>query len=173
MAVEARELQIVCYPHPTLLAKAEPVPGITDEVRAVAHRMLDLMHAANGVGLAAPQVALSWRLFVANPSGDDGDNRVYINPVLRDPTALTDRLEEGCLSLPDIRAPIMRPVGITIEATDLRGNRITDAADDLTARIWQHETDHLDGILILDRMTKLDKQMHKQTIAALEAAYKA
>ena len=80
----------------------------------------------------------------------------------------TDRAEEGCLSIPDVRAPIMRPLSVRIEALDRTGGPIADEADDLRARIWQHEVDHLDGVLILDRMTPADLRANRRAIAALE-----
>jgi len=139
---------------------------VTDEVRAVADRMLELMHEADGVGLAGPQVGLDWRLFVAN--WGEGD-RVYINPELHDPAAQSDRAEEGCLSIPDVRAEITRPVGVTIAALNAAGEPVRESSEHLPARIWQHETDHLDGRLILDRMTPMDRKINRRTIAALEA----
>jgi peptide deformylase len=86
MAVKTQQLQIVTYPDPTLRRRAAPVERITDETLAVAERMIALMHEARGIGLAAPQVGLPWRLFVANPTGEPDDNRVYINPVLSAPS---------------------------------------------------------------------------------------
>jgi len=170
MAVDVEHLQIVHYPDSSLRRKAEPIAEVTDEVRAVAAKMLALMREHRGVGLAGPQVGLPWRLFVANPTGHADDDRVYINPVLREPTRYTDRAEEGCLSIPDVRGPITRPVGITIEAIDERGEPFTDTSEDLPARIWQHETDHLDGVLILDRMTPGDLRVNRRAIESLEAA---
>lgn len=163
-------LQIVTYPDPVLRRPTERIEPVTDHVRAVADRMIELMHEARGVGLAAPQVGLGWRMFVANPSGEAGEDRVYINPQLGRPTRHTDRLEEGCLSIPDVRAPITRPLGIAIDAWDQHGEPVHDESDDLLARIWQHETDHLDGVLILDRMTPADKRANRRAIQALEAA---
>jgi peptide deformylase len=170
MTDDPNGLQIVTYPDPVLRQAAERIERVVEKVRAVAERMIELMHEACGVGLAAPQVGLSWRMFVANPSGDKGDDRVYINPELSRPTRHTDRLEEGCLSIPDVRAPIMRPLGIAIDAWNERGEPIHDESDGLVARIWQHETDHLDGVLILDRMTPADKRVNRRAIEALEAA---
>jgi len=170
MVTNIDRLQIVSYPDPVLRKPADPLEQVDDEVRAVARRMIELMHDAAGVGLAAPQVGLPWRLFVANPSAEPGDDRVYINPVLKNPARHTDRVEEGCLSIPDVRAPIMRPLAIAIEALDLEGNPFSDESDGLLARIWQHETDHLDGVLILDRMTPADKRANRRAIEALEAA---
>lgn len=170
MAVDSTQLRIVLYPDPVLRRKAEPVQRITDEVRAVALKMLQLMHEAPGVGLAAPQVGLPWRMFVANPTHDPAEDRVFINPVLSEQARELVDYEEGCLSLPDIRADIRRPIGITITATDLDGRPFTLTSDDLPARIWQHEYDHLDGVLILDRMSPIDRMANRKLIRQLEAA---
>src|SRR5580698_8299824 len=92
--VDTDRLKIVTYPHPALRLKAKPVKSITDDVRRVAQRMLELMHEAPGVGLAAPQVGLSWRLFVACPTSDPADDLIFINPILRLPSRETDDYEE-------------------------------------------------------------------------------
>jgi peptide deformylase len=170
--LDPKALKIVYYPDPVLRQKASPVAGVTDEVRAVAQRMLELMHEARGVGLAAPQVGLSWRLFVANPTGEANDDRVYINPELTQPTRYTDRHEEGCLSIPGVNGQIMRPTGVRIEATGINGEKIVDESEELLARIWQHETDHLDGVLIIDRMTPVDLKAARRGLASLETDYK-
>jgi peptide deformylase len=169
MSVKADQLKIVLYPHPVLRKKAKPLSEITPEVRDVAARMIFLMHEAPGVGLAAPQVGLPWRLFVANPTGKPEDDRVFINPVLRDPGEEPEAYEEGCLSLPDIQASVTRPKLITVEAIGLDGKKFTLTSDELPARIWQHEIDHLDGVLILDRMTPIDKLSNRRAIKELEA----
>lgn len=169
MPVAVDELAIVSYPHPVLRTIAQPVPEVTDEVVAVARRMIDLMHEARGVGLAAPQVGLPWRLFVANPTGEPGDeDLVYINPQLSDPSPQTAPHEEGCLSLPDIRGQVTRPIGITIQATGIDGQPFALRSDELPARIWQHENDHLDGVLILDKMHRMDKLANRKLIKRLE-----
>jgi len=168
MPVDPAKLAILHYPAAVLRVKAKPVPAVSDEVKAVALRMLDLMHEAPGVGLAAPQVGLSWRMFVANATGEPHDDLVFINPTLSEPSRTTDDYEEGCLSLPEIRALIRRPKAITITALDLAGNRFSLTSDELLARIWQHETDHLDGVLILDRMTPGDRTALRRKIRELE-----
>jgi len=170
MSVSIDKLRIVNYPHPTLLKAAEPVGEVDGQVTAVAQRMIELMHEARGIGLAAPQVALPWRLFVANPTNTPGDDRVFINPVLTDPSRETAEMEEGCLSLPEINARVRRPLGITITATDLEGNAFSLTSDAMPARVWQHEYDHLDGILILDKMNRLDKLANRRAIKQLELA---
>lgn len=169
MSIDPDHLAIVNYPHPVLRHKARRIDSITDDVIAVANRMVKLMHEARGVGLAAPQVGLDWRMFVANPTGQEGpDDRIYINPSLSAASQQTERMEEGCLSLPDIRGSITRPLAITISATNLDGQPFTETDDHLLARIWQHEYDHLDGVLILDKMTPQDLRINKRAIAALE-----
>lgn len=162
------QLEIIVYPDPRLRRKVQPVAEVNDQVRAVADRMLELMHQAPGVGLAGPQVGLDWRLFVANPTGERADDRVFINPTLSNPSREQADEEEGCLSLPGIRGEIRRPTAITIEATDRDGRRFTLDGSDLEARIWQHEYDHLDGVLILDRMPRVDRLASRQALRQLE-----
>lgn len=170
MAINTDDLAIVMYPHPALRTTTEPIGEITAEVCDVALRMLALMHEAAGSGLAAPQVALSWRLFVANATGDPQDDQVFINPVLSEASRQLEEHEEGCLSLPDIRAPIRRPRQITIDALDLDGAPIQFTDDALAARIWQHEIDHLDRILILDKMAIIDRMVHRRALREMEKA---
>ncbi|MFI4859418.1 MAG: peptide deformylase [Phycisphaerales bacterium JB063] len=167
--VDPDSLAIVHYPAPVLREAAKPVPEVTDEVRAVAQKMIELMHAAPGVGLAAPQVGLPWRMFVANPTGEPGDDRVYINPVIVATAGGKTARDEGCLSLPQITVEVVRPEQATIRATDLDGNAFEQSADDLLARIWQHEYDHLDGVLIIDKMSTIDRMANKRALRALEA----
>ncbi len=166
--VDIDRLNIVIYPHPALRVKAKPIKAITEEVRRVAQRMIQLMHAAPGIGLAAPQIGLNWRLFVACPSSDPQDDRVFVNPLLRDPGREMEDYEEGCLSLPNINGTVRRPKVITVEALDLQGNTFTLTSDALPSRVWQHETDHLDGVLILDRMSELDRLATQGAVRELE-----
>lgn len=172
MDIQVEKLRIVHYPDPVLRQKAQQVETVTDEIRAVAQRMLQLMHDAPGVGLAAPQVGLSIRLFVANddPEQSPDADRVFINPTFSDASAEIEPYQEGCLSLPEIRAEVRRPRQITIHATGLDGQPFSMTSDQLAARIWQHEADHLDGVLILDRMSPIDRMANKRAIKALENA---
>ncbi|MEO0965244.1 MAG: peptide deformylase [Planctomycetota bacterium] len=173
MPVDPAQLTIVHHPDPVLHRQADPVAQIDDEVRGVAARMLELMHAAPGVGLAAPQVGLPWRLFVANPTGQPGDDAVYINPELLEPSPATEASEEGCLSLPDVRGVITRPLGVTLKATDLRGQPVEKRVEGFEARVWQHEFDHLDGVLIIDRMTAADRRAVRRAMRVLDPGYAA
>lgn len=169
--VEPQRLRIIHYPDPALRAPTREVDPTDPKVAQVARRMLELMHEAPGVGLAAPQVGLSWRLFVANsdPEHDPAHDRVFCNPLLRDPSRESDLAEEGCLSLPGINVEVRRPTRITIEATDLSGEPITLTSDALDARIWQHETDHLDATLIIDRMSPMDRMANRKALKELES----
>ena len=166
--VDVASLKIVHYPAAVLREVAQPLPEVDDAVRGVAARMIELMHEARGVGLAAPQVGLGWRMFIANPTAQPGDERVFINPTLLEPSPQTASHDEGCLSLPGITAEITRPAGITIEAVDLQGQTFTLSSDEFAARVWQHEFDHLEGTLILDKMTRMDRMANRRALAELE-----
>jgi peptide deformylase len=180
MSVDAQTLTLQIYPAAVLRKKAQPVPAVTDEVRAVAARMIDLMRAEEGIGLAAPQAGLSWRMFVVDvpPSEDRSADteppsatrgpQVYINPSFASPIGAPVAAEEGCLSLPDIRGDVLRPPTVTISATDLEGKSFTATATGLLARCWQHEMDHLDGVLIIDRFTQLSRLKNRSAIRDLE-----
>ncbi|QQE11963.1 peptide deformylase [Planctomycetota bacterium] len=168
MSVEPSKLKIVNYPAPILRERAKSVEVIDDHVREVAKRMIEMMHENRGVGLAAPQVGLNWRMFVCNPTTEPGDDMVFINPVLSDATKEMEWMEEGCLSLPDIRGEVNRPIGIKVEAVDEKGKAFAVISDDFPARVWQHEYDHLDGILIIDKMKMMDKMANRKLIKELE-----
>ncbi len=180
MTLDPSQLQIVEFPDPVLRVRAEPVAEITAEVRAVAQRMIELMDQAQGIGLAAPQVGLSWRMFVTRvPEADDLDDdtpldrsairpMVYINPALSAPQGPIEPFSEGCLSIPGIRGDVLRPHSITIEAQDVEGETSTQTASGLPARCWQHEFDHLEGVLILDRFTQMSRLRNRAAIRSLE-----
>ena len=137
--------------------------------------MFDLMYDHEGVGLAANQVDLPYRLFVANPEGDPKETdseAVFINPVLSGGRGLEED-EEGCLSIPGIRAPVTRNATIKIEAYDLDGNEITGELEGLMARIAQHETDHLDGTLFIDRLGPANAMAIRDQLEEFELAFQS
>lgn len=171
MLTNTDNLSIVLYPHPTLRKPTILIESIDDNIVQIAHKMLDIMRQAPGIGLAAPQVGLPLRMFVANTTGEIKDDLVYINPVLTNPTTDSVTFEEGCLSFPGIYAHIMRPTGITITALDLNGNEFTQSSNDILARIWQHETDHLNATLFIDRFTQTDKLANRRLLKTLEDNY--
>lgn len=148
------QLSIIPYPHPTLRVRSKPIVRVDEELRRIVDQMLDLMYQANGVGLAANQVDLPIRLFVANPSGERGEDEelVLINPVLQRPKG-NETAQEGCLSLPGMYGQVKRPKSVRLSAFDLQGNPIERNVDGFLARILQHENDHLDGVLFFDRIS--------------------
>lgn len=173
MDLDPVSLTIVTYPDPILRQKAEPIGEITSTIRAVGEKMIELMHQADGVGLAAPQVGLSWRMFVTVISQDKQaetiPGRIYINPEITIENRELAILEEGCLSLPDIRGDIRRSVAVTLNALDPDGNPFSMTDDDFMSRIWQHELDHLNGVLIIDKMNPMDRIAVRKTLKELDA----
>jgi peptide deformylase len=164
------DLELRLYPDDVLRRVAEPVGPITDEIRALVPRLMAKMYETRGVGLAAPQVGLSLRLVVANEFGNpeikEGEE-VWINPVILEREGAV-RGEEGCLSLPGITGKILRAQKIVVRYTDLEGVERTVTALDWKARIFQHEIDHLDGILIIDKMSPAELAFAEQEIRELE-----
>jgi peptide deformylase len=148
-------IRIIHFPHPTLRYQSKPIRRVDAELRAIAAEMLDLMYEAEGVGLAANQVDLPLRMFVANPAGrrGEGEELVIINPELQFPKG-TEIDREGCLSLPGLFGEVRRAKRIHLSAYDLQGNPIERELDGFLARIVQHEYDHLDGKFFFDRMTE-------------------
>lgn len=172
MLVESLPSFIVRYPDPRLRRECAPIEVFDESLAALVERMFEMMLRGQGVGLAASQVGVSRLLFVANPTGKPEDNAVYINPILSDLVG-TVEAEEGCLSFPDVRANIRRAKRCRIQAQDLAGNPIDRVGEDLIARIWQHETDHLYGRLIVDRMNDTDKIANKKLLTDLESSYRS
>lgn len=165
-----KDLAIISYPDPRLRKVSQPIDTFDGNLRALADRMFELMREDRGVGLAAPQVGLNVRLFVLNHSGKPEDDKVYVNPILTDATG-EEEGEEGCLSLPDIHGDILRARTLRIDAQDLDGKPFTETETGYKARIWQHETDHLNGTLIIDRMGPTAKMAARKKLKQLEEDY--
>jgi peptide deformylase len=151
---------------PVLRTKARPVERFDAALRAEVERMGLLMNDAIGVGLAAPQVGVSHRLLVYRVE-PDSPVQVLVNPEIEWTSKDKDWLEEGCLSLPNVHVEVERPIHVRVLARDADGDAITVEASGLEARVIQHEVDHLDGVLILDRTTR---DQRKQAIRALRDA---
>jgi peptide deformylase len=164
------DLKIIEWPDPRLKAVSKPVEAFDERLKALAARMFELMRAHKGVGLAAPQVGHNVRMFVMNPSGKPEDDRVYVNPELHEPSG-EEEGEEGCLSLPEVHAQILRSKTYRISARDLAGHRFEQQESGYIARIWQHEFDHLDGTLILDRMGPLGRLAARKALRELQAKW--
>ena len=165
-------MRVVRYGNPILREKAEPVDVIDDPLKDLVTGMIEAMRVNGGIGLAAPQVAVSRSLFVIDMSliEDDGVPMAVINPKIIEKEGEV-AFEEGCLCIPDIREEVMRPEGITVTYQDIHGEHHEEQIDGLKARVFQHEIDHLNGVLFIDRIGPmkrrlLDKQL--KTIAEEE-----
>ncbi|MDP2576560.1 MAG: peptide deformylase [Gemmatimonadota bacterium] len=143
---------------PVLRRRGDEITNIDESIRKLAADMLETMYAAEGIGLAAPQVGISLRLFVMEALEPEQEARAVINPVITH-KAGTDRDEEGCLSVPGLNALVDRAEEIVMEGLDLEGEPIRIEAAGLLARCIQHEVDHLDGILFIDRVSPLQRKM--------------
>src|SRR5262249_39350390 len=153
-------MKIVQYPHPALRHVAKPLKAIDAEVRQVAGKMLELMYEAKGLGLAAPQGALPYRMLVMNFSGDADQKDqecVALHPVLVEKKDGTEEGSEGCLSFPGLYQKVRRAKTVVVRAYNLEGQLYEMTAKELPARLWQHEIDHLDGTLYIDKMGPLGK----------------
>jgi peptide deformylase len=165
-------LNIIHYPDPRLKAANKLVERFDDRLRLLAARMFELMRQSKGVGLAAPQVGMNLRLFVMNPTGQAQDDRVYVNPVLCDGDGFEEE-DEGCLSLPGLSIRVERFRTLRITAQDLDGNPIDQLESGYLPRIWQHEYDHLNGVLLTDRMGPVAKLANRRLLKKLQEEYAA
>jgi len=154
--------QIRQYGDPALRLSAREVTEFDDDLRRLVDRMMALMHDAQGVGLAATQVGVLRRLFVFEP--DEDGPRAIVNPTIVDPDDETVADEEGCLSLQGVRVPVERTVKLTLVGKDPNGEDVSLELEGYAARIVQHELDHLDGVLLLER---LDPDTRKQALRTL------
>ncbi|MEM1070015.1 MAG: peptide deformylase [Planctomycetota bacterium] len=168
------QLSIIHYPHPTLRVCSKPIRRVDKELRELAHQMLDLMYEAEGVGLAANQVNMPLRLFVANPTGqrDEGEELILLNPELERPKG-NETSQEGCLSLPGIHGNVKRPKQVRLSAFDLKGNPVDRVVDGFLARVMMHEIDHLNGVLFFDRMSDESKRELDGQLVELETVYES
>lgn len=167
-------MHIVHYNHPALRFKSSEVKRIDNGLRQTVARMFELMYAAKGIGLAANQVGLPFRFFIVNLAGrpDQPDEElVFINPeiVNRRGSAVG---EEGCLSLPGYYADVRRAEEVVVQAFDLQGLGFEMSLDDLPARVVQHETDHLDGVMFTDRIAETDRPEADLELAKFESRFR-
>jgi peptide deformylase len=153
--------QIRQYPDPVLRMRANEVEIFDDELARLAERMTSLMHDAHGVGLAATQVGVLRRLFVFT---DQDEDRVLVNPRIVEQSSMVETDSEGCLSLGPIRVPVERSLEVTVEAQDLQGEPARLELECMAARVVQHELDHLDGVLVIQRT---DDASRREALALL------
>src|SRR3990172_2308966 len=166
--MEPPVLRIVKYPHPALRHKSKPLRRVDGELKSTVREMFNLMYQQKGIGLAANQVDLPYRFFIINPEGDPekGQEYVFLNPVIGKRSG-TVEAEEGCLSFPEIYAPVKRSAKIVISAYNLAGEEVDYELSGLLARAAQHEYDHLDGVLFIDRLTPTGLLSVKQALSDL------
>ena len=153
--------QIRQYGDPVLRMRAGEVETFDDELARITARMIELMHDADGVGLAATQIGILRRFFVCTL---DGEDRVLVNPVVTPEGGDTEVEDEGCLSLGTVRVPIERALRVKVEARDAAGEPVSLTLEEMDARVVQHELDHLDGVLLLDRT---DAESRREALSQL------
>jgi len=169
----AKTLSIVRYPHPTLRYTSKTVQRVDSDFKTLIAEMFELMYEHNGVGLAANQVDLPLRVFVANPAGKKGEGEeiVCINPELNLPKG-NEIDREGCLSLPEIFGDVKRATKVKLNAYDMSGNLIQRDLDGFLARIVQHEIDHLNGVYFFDRMIDGSRLALESKLKVLEDEFR-
>ena len=159
-------LPILKYPDPRLKQRAEPVKEVTDDIRKLVDDMAETMYAAPGVGLAANQVGVLLRVFVIDVAGEDepSELRVFINPEITDMSG-TQTWEEGCLSFPGVTEEIRRAERVHVKALDRDGKPFELEADGLLAVAIQHENDHLNGVVMLDKLNAVKRKLLGRKLA--------
>ncbi len=163
--------EILIIGDPLLSRRADPVERIDAEIVRLAQDMVETVHAAPGIGLAAPQVGVGKRVIVVDLSvGEDEDQlHVLVNPEIVAAEG-EDICEEGCLSVPDIREKVLRPRRVKVRGLDLEGRTVEIEGEDLLARALCHEIDHLDGVLFVDRLSSLKRALIKKKLRKNSAA---
>ena len=168
-------MKIVCYPHPILAYPSKPLTKIDQPLREIVAEMFDLMYAANGVGLAANQVALPYQLLVMNPAGTSErkeEECVLINPVITKRSRELREIEEGCLSFPELHLNIVRPAEVKLQAIDLSGRLCYYEWKGMKARIAQHEIDHLNGHCFYERANYSDDPKAQRALAGMTEVFR-
>ena len=165
-------LDIVYWPDPVLTRPASPVGSVDEELRSVVAAMRRVMFRLKGVGLAAPQVGVGRRVMLVCPSGAPGDEEVVVDPEILERHGEVEG-DEGCLSLPGLYGPVVRAERIRVRYRDLDGRLHERDLEDFPARVFQHEHDHLEGVMFPDRMTPTARAEVEDQLQAFRAAYAA
>ena len=165
------KFELTLYPDPLLRKVAEPVVRFDAELSGIVEAMFARMYASKGVGLAGPQVGLRKRILVLNPSGEKAEELLLINPLILARTGEPTVYEEGCLSFPGIYAEVTRPERCRVSAFDLSGQSSEREFAGFVSRIVQHEYDHLEGVLLVDRMSSADRLRHKAALEDLKRRF--
>ena len=164
--VDVDKCKITYYPASVLRGPAAPVEKIDETIHRLVDKMAEILVAKRGIGLAAPQAGVPLRLFIVSLTGTRENVRAYINPTVT-PHGDLDEVEEGCLSVPGVWAKIRRYKKATVTATDLAGNQFTEEAEGLYARCLQHEYDHIEGTVIVNRMSEAARIAHRRQLKKL------
>lgn len=167
-------MEIITYPHPTLRHTAKPICRVDRELRAIVDKMFELMYEAKGIGLAANQVDLPLRLFIVNLEAKQGEGEelVFINPVISHAKGSAQQ-EEGCLSLPGLCGDVARPKTVRINAFTLDGRELLIDATGMLARVVQHEFDHLNGVLFIDRLSDAKQKELRAELSEFEISHES
>jgi peptide deformylase len=155
-----REIRILG--DPVLREPAGVISAVDDEVRSLVEDMLETMYRAGGIGLAAPQVGISRRVIVVDPGEADEESEgpvALVNPRVVESGKKTDKAPEGCLSIPGMEEVVERPAAVTVEGLDPEGEPVRMEVTGLLSRVLQHEIDHLDGVLFIDRLSPLKRRL--------------
>lgn len=169
MAKKIKVHEIVKYPDPVLAKRGEDVTEFDEELKTLVEEMFESMYAAHGIGLAAPQIGLSKRLTVidVNFKKDPADKLVLVNPEIVEREGKQFE-EEGCLSLPEIREKVNRAAKVKVRAQNVEGEWFEVEGEELLARAFQHEIDHLDGVLFIDRLSRLKRDLVHRKIKKMQ-----
>jgi len=165
------QLEIISYPDPRLRERARPVEAVTSEIEALVERMSAMMVESQGVGLAATQLGVPLQVVTISLTGKREDVEVFINPQLGGFDGVSE-MEEGCLSLPGIRGMVRRSAFCQVSAMDVEGNDFCMDMVDLGATVIQHETDHLEGKLFIDRLSTISLMSCRRGLKQLEQDFK-
>jgi peptide deformylase len=166
-------MKIIEYPHPTLRHVSKPLKRVDAELIEIVREMFTLMYASRGIGLAANQVDLPYRLFLVNLTGDveqKDQEHVFLNPVLSSRKGSKEE-EEGCLSLPGLYGDVKRPEKVTLNAFTLRGEEVQAEVSGMLARVVQHEVDHLDGVLFIDKLSPTARLSANEALEEFELQF--
>ena len=164
--IDIEKCQLTHYPAGVLARPARPIEKIDDNIRQLVEKMTVIMLKNKGVGLAAPQAGVPLRIFIISLDGSKESVKVYINPTVT-PSGELGSMEEGCLSVPGVHTKIRRYKKCRVTATDLDGREFTEEAEGLYARCLQHESDHLEGMTIAERMGSAARITHRRQLKKL------
>ena len=165
------QTKVMHYPNPFLRLKSQEVDEKDESLKDLIERMFNAMEEERGIGLAAPQIGVSKRVVVVSIEEKNFNRLALLNPVIVHLSSETDVMEEGCLSVPGVNADVERPVEAVVRGTTRNGRLVEISAQGLLARVLQHEIDHLDGVLFIDRLSPDERKRIEKELVELEQRY--